>query len=108
MTFRRSAGDPSGITACFLGGVPGAGSASWKWRCLGEVLSQLEEFSCGNATGNVDVSDITAQEVNITSAAGDLSLLSLQGEKVHLSTVSGEVQWTQGWKISLLKPPLAG
>lgn len=61
-----------------------------------EVLSHLEEFSCGNATGNVDVSDITAQEVNITSAAGDLSLLSLQGEKVHLSTVSGEVQWTQG------------
>lgn len=60
------------------------------------VLAQMEEFSCGNATGDVEVNGVTAQEVNITSVAGNLYLLSLQGENVHLSTVSGEVQWTQG------------
>lgn len=60
------------------------------------ILSQLEVFSCGSASGKVDVTGVTAQEVEVASSAGDLYLLSLQGEKVRLSTVSGEVQWTQG------------
>lgn len=61
-----------------------------------EIASQLEELRCSNVSGNVDVSEVTAQTASITSAKGDVTLYSVQGEEANISTVSGDIQWTVG------------
>lgn len=61
-----------------------------------EIASQLEELRCSNVSGNVHVSEVTAQKASITSAKGDVMLYSVQGEEANVSTVSGDIQWTVG------------
>ena len=61
-----------------------------------ELLSQLEELSCWNISGEVSVSGAFAQELSLGSLAGDLFLTGVSGEKAAVSTVSGDIQWSQG------------
>lgn len=61
-----------------------------------EIASQLEEFTCGNVWGTISVDGLSAQQIQVTSAAGDLNLNGLQGEEARVSSVSGDIKLAMG------------
>ncbi len=78
----------------------------WEKRLVVEVpqavASQLEEFECRNFSGDVAVSGFWAQDIQVASASGDVSIFYLDGETAKVSTVSGNVCW-QGGNVSQLR-----
>ena len=78
----------------------------WEKRLVVEVpqavASQLEEFQCRNFSGDVAVSGFWAQDIQVASASGNVSIFYLNGETAKVSTVSGNVCW-QGGNVSQLR-----
>lgn len=78
----------------------------WEKRLVVEVpqavASQLEEFQCRNFFGDVAVSGFWAQDIQVASASGNVSIFYLNGETAKVSTVSGNVCW-QGGNVSQLR-----
>lgn len=60
------------------------------------IAGQLEEFTCRNLAGDVTVFGLNAQEIDLFSAAGDLSLDSVSGGEARVAALSGDIQWEAG------------
>lgn len=73
-----------------------------------ETAAQLDELTCNNLSGDIQVQGFSAEKVEVGSLSGDLTLSSLSGEKVRVSTVSGDIQWSQGQADSLFLETTSG
>lgn len=56
------------------------------------VAEHMDELSCSNTSGNIELGGMAAQEIDISSTSGDLKLSELEGEEAALSTTSGAIR----------------